>query len=196
MIETLFSHRQPHLHTAHALWYSLLQSGDTAIDATCGNGHDTLILAQILLAPTKGQLLALDIQPEAIAHTKERLSQQLPKEIFTRIQFYQQSHTTFPIMEQESVKLIVYNLGYLPGGDKSFTTVANTTIESLCQATSLLAKGGLITVTCYPGHPAGSLEEQALLAWVTSLPREKWSIHHQRWLHRPHSPTLLSLFHT
>jgi hypothetical protein len=85
----------------------------------------------------------------------------------------------------------VYNLGYLPGGDKQATTSSSTTLESLKAAAALIVAGGAISVTCYPGHPAGKVEEQAVLDYAASLPPAEWSCCHHRWTNRKEAPSLL-----
>jgi SAM-dependent methyltransferase len=192
---SFFAGRQPHIHTAHALWKSAVEQGDMVIDATCGNGHDTLRLAQLVLTTHSGKVVALDIQEEAIKNTKKILEENLGKEIQRRIELHQRSHIEFPeTVEKQTVKLIVYNLGYLPGGDKQVTTRVESTLKSLQNALNLLAPQGLITVTCYPGHPEGKREENAVLSWAAGLEAQKWRIVHQQWLNRLHSPSLLLLY--
>ena len=45
--------------------------GDICIDATMGNGNDTVLLSR--LAGENGRVLAFDIQKQALEHTEERL---------------------------------------------------------------------------------------------------------------------------
>ena len=108
---------QSHLDLAHFYWSQLIHIGDTVIDATCGNGHDTIILGQLALSKEKGRVYAFDIQQEAIESAKNYLSSHFEKDLFGRIDFQIHCHSTFPSsLQAGSVKLIAYNLGYLPGG--------------------------------------------------------------------------------
>jgi hypothetical protein len=183
---------QSHLDLAHAYWQRLVQPGDCVIDATCGNGWDTLALAQCALGPDKGVVYALDLQPEAVAATHSRLQAALDSGRFARVHVLQQSHDHFPAeISQGSVRLIVYNLGYLPGGDKALTTCLETTLASLEQALPLLCSGGCLSLTTYPGHAAGEKEHHALLAFASALDPAVWSCCHHRWLNRNAAPTLL-----
>lgn len=141
-----------HIHTAHALWRAHLKPRDTAIDATCGNGHDALVLA-----PLVGTLLCIDKQPEAIEATKKRLGP-LP-----HVSYQLGSHAELPAI---SPQLIVYNLGYLPGGDKSITTKTESTLVSIRRALEILAPGGMISITCYPGHPEGARETEQVECFI------------------------------
>jgi len=185
---------QSHLDLAHRYWQEIIRPGDHVVDATCGNGHDTLALAKMAITPEKGRVTAIDIQPNAIEATKKLVQTQLSYEITSRIDFVTGCHSflenQFP---RQSIKLIVYNLGYLPGTDKSLTTNVHTTWQSIQEALELIAYGGAISVTCYPGHPEGKLEEDYLIQQVALLDPKEWSCCHHRWLNRRSSPSLLLL---
>jgi ubiquinone/menaquinone biosynthesis C-methylase UbiE len=132
------SYFKSHIDLAHRYWQDIVTFGDIVIDATCGNGHDTLMLAKLALNNDLGNVYALDIQACAIAKTKELLTHELPMDLLPRVHFIEGSHETFPDQIQEkSVKLIVYNLGYLPGGNKSLTTRTSSTLHSLAAAQKL-----------------------------------------------------------
>lgn len=183
---------QSHLDLAHYFWRALLQPGDTCIDATCGNGRDTLMLANLCVASKTGKVIAVDIQQDAIENTQKLLKSNLPDEMFARIQFYHGTHAEFSKeITNESVRLIIYNLGYLPGGNKSLTTRVESTLQSITYALDLIMSGGAISVTCYPGHEEGRREEEALLNYATALNPLNWSCTHQRWLNRKDAPSLL-----
>lgn len=157
------------------------------IDATVGNGHDTLFLAQLLAG--HGQLIGYDIQPAALEQTQKRLETLSPLERGVVI-LKLASHAHF---EAHDVKLIVYNLGYLPGGDKALTTQTNTTLLSLQNGLSILSQDGAISITCYPGHPEGAKEQEALIAFLQELPSNEWTVCHHVWINRPLSPTWILL---
>lgn len=170
---------QSHLDLAHFWWKEIVTEESIVIDATCGNGHDSLFLSEL----NPKHLLGIDIQEEAIAATRERVKE---------IELFQMSHETFPEkIEKESITLIVYNLGYLPGGDKTLMTQTETTLNSLEAATELIQKGGLISVTCYPGHEEGKKEEQAILEWAKDLDPRKWNVCHHTFCNRQEAPSLL-----
>lgn len=183
---------QYHINTAHRLWEEHVRPGDIVIDATCGNGNDTLQLAQLALTAHSGTLYAMDIQLEALEKAQHYLQELISLEEFSRIKFVEGCHSQFPKeIQPDSVKLIVYNLGYLPGGDKSVTTRVESTKRSLLNAMELIQVDGLICVTCYPGHAEGEREQSELIEFVSTLDSQKWECSHQRWLNRPKSPTLL-----
>lgn len=160
---------KPHLDLAFEYWKAWLKPGDTVIDATCGNGKDTLRLAS--LVPV-GRVLALDIQEDAIMQAKKVAS-------LENVYFFHQSHISFPL--SEPVKLIVYNLGYLPFGNKSVTTLSMTTLKSLDAALKSTFWGGAISLTCYPGHPEGLVEQEAIFTFIKTLDPQTWKIAIHRW---------------
>lgn len=184
---------QTPIDLAHAYWQQLLKPGDRVIDATCGNGHDTLFLSRLILKQDSNSgVIALDKQECAVENTRKLLCENLPEEHLKRISFYTQCHSSFPPdLNRESIALLVYNLGYLPGGDKNLTTESPTTIKSLAAALPLIAPGGAISITCYPGHEAGKSEEEALLNFVVALDPKQWSCCFHRWINRRNSPSLL-----
>lgn len=184
---------QSHLDLAHAYWKRLVQPGDLVIDATCGNGQDTLILGQLALGHPNGKVLAMDIQSKAIELTRTYLSEKLG-EGSKQVEFLLGCHSNFPVsVEKESVTLIVYNLGYLPGNNKNLTTLTATTLQSLRAALLLLKPGGAISLTCYPGHAEGAKEQEAILEFAASLSAQEWNCCHHRWLNRKQAPSLLFL---
>lgn len=186
---------QSHLDLAHQYWEKLVCPGDFVIDATCGNGQDTLKLAQLAIGHSHtGKIYACDIQPKAMELTQYYLKSHLTSQQLLHIEFILGCHSQFPAsILSGTIKLIVYNLGYLPGGNKAQTTQIKTTLQSIQQAQQLLQPGGAISLTCYPGHPEGAEEEDQILAYAMALSPQEWSCCHHRWLNRRKSPSLLLL---
>lgn len=186
---------QSHLDLAHAYWKQLLVPGDYVIDATAGNGHDTLFLAQCVLTDNgSGFVTAIDKQSEAVFATKQLLQKHLSAEQYRHISLLQQCHSIFPEqITPQSIKLIVYNLGYLPGGNKAMTTACETTKQSLSHALTLIQPGGAISITCYPGHSEGKKEEELLIEHLSHLDKTEWNCCHHRFLNRQEAPSLLLL---
>lgn len=164
-----------HLLAAHEFWRELLHPEDIVIDATCGNGKDTSILADLV---PNGAVYSIDIQPQAIASAKTVIYQK-------NVIFLLQSHVELPKLTH--VRLVVYNLGYLPKGDKSITTKSHTTLQSIVSAMALIVDDGAICITCYPGHPAGAEELQALQNMTAAL--TSWHVSWQQWYEK--GPALL-----
>ena len=151
------------IHKSHAIWEGVLSPGDHVIDATCGNGHDTLFLAKCVDLERGGKVFAFDIQEKALLATRNRLKAHFSEKIADKSVFFlKQCHSTFPYMERE-IKLIAYNLGYLPGGgDKTLTTCVPTTLKSLASALNMICFKGILSVMCYPGHSEGKRELKAV----------------------------------
>jgi hypothetical protein len=164
-----------HLQMAHHLWKKLLLPSDNVIDATSGNGKDSLFLASLL---SSGKLFCYDIQEKAIESTKLLLETHLIN--FDKITLVHGSHELFSeVPPSLPIKLITYNLGYLPKGDKSITTKKDSTIRSIKLATKLIIPTGAISITCYSGHEEGKIEEEAVYSFVSSLDKQRFtsSIH-------------------
>ncbi len=181
---------QSHIDLAHFYWKQILKEGDTAIDATCGNGHDTFFLASLGVLD---RLYSIDLQKKALEKTEERLLA-LTSDKRSRIELINGSHESFPVsIVPDSVKLIVYNLGFLPGGDKELTTEVESTLKSIEKSLTLLTRGGLLSITCYSGHPEGAQEEKALIDKLSSLHPSAWSYSHTFWKNRNAAPSLILL---
>lgn len=174
---------------AHSYWQRLVKEGDLVIDATCGNGRDTLFLAA--LVGEKGSLVGLDIQEKALERTRQLLEENLPQSQLKNIRLFLQSHATPPPGVDGKVKLIAYNLGYLPGGSKNLTTQTSSTLESVNNYLNLLLPRGALSIVCYPGHPEGAGEERALLEELGKLPSADWAVCVHRWLNRASAPSLI-----
>lgn len=171
---------------AHLLIRHHLKPSDLAIDATCGNGQDTLFMASLI---PEGKLYALDIQPEALARTQEKLREAA---LDNRVELFHQSHETFPeSILKGSVKLIVYNLGYLPGGDRRLTTQTDTTLKSLEAALPLLTDDGALSIMLYPGHAEGAKEAESVTEWAKNLPSYAYVVQRMTRLNRNLAPELL-----
>ena len=148
---------------AHREVEAVLRPGDLAIDATAGNGHDTVFLAERV--GDTGKVLAFDVQAEAIAAARARVA-----DLAGRVDFIHGSHVELSEHAAPgSVAAVMFNLGYLPGADHSLITKVAETIPALLAASSLLSAGGLITIVCYPGHPGGEEEMRAVIEWASNL---------------------------
>jgi hypothetical protein len=159
---------------SHALLAPRLHPGDVVVDATMGNGHDTLFLAQHVLPG--GRVFAFDVQAEAVEQTAEKISN-LNSHIPNEVSLIHAGHETFPAHLPAEFKgkvwAFMFNLGWLPGANTKGTfTQTGTTLEALRLAADWLAEWGLITVVCYPGHDGGDTEALAVEAWATGLSPE------------------------
>src|SRR5690554_5879880 len=127
---------------SHYLVQKVLKPGDHAIDATAGNGNDTLFLAKTVMET--GQVYAFDIQEQALEITENLLK---ANKIFTGVQLIKAGHENMESIISSKVKAVMFNLGYLPGGDHRVITQPKTTLAGIRQAFNLLERGGIITIT-------------------------------------------------
>ena len=154
---------------AHRFASSALEPGDHCIDATVGNGYDTAFLAEII--GDGGKVLGLDIQEAAIDRTRERLEE---CDLLSRVILEQKNHQEIQLsvrtLDWPAVRLIMFNLGYLPGSDKSIITQRSTTISALNSCLELLSVKGALSIVAYRGHPGGFDEYLAVQQWMNELP--------------------------
>ncbi len=148
---------------AHERWRAVLRPGDAAVDATVGNGHDTLFLAK-LVGPA-GRAIGFDTQPDALFAARQRLDDAG----FLDARLYFDDHRKIAMFVDFPVRVVCFNLGYLPGGDKTVTTRRESTIPAIAAAATILAPGGLLTVIGYRGHPGGAEEADAVRETLKSM---------------------------
>jgi len=140
-----------------------VKPGETVVDATAGNGNDTLFLAE--LVGENGRVFAFDIQQAALVATETRLG-----ELNDRVKLILDSHANVDQYVTKPIGGAMFNLGYLPyAEDLSIITKPDTTIEAIDKLLGMLKKGGMITISVYDGHEGGAEERDALLAYVKSL---------------------------
>jgi SAM-dependent methyltransferase len=149
---------------SHLLLSNFVRDGQHAVDATCGNGHDTLLLAR--LVGESGHAWGFDIQQQALAETGRRLAD---AGLDNRVTLLHTGHEELAQHVAVPVQAVLFNLGYLPGGDRSIITRPETTLNALEQGLQLLAPGGVVMVTVYPGHNGGSDEQATVEAWAAGL---------------------------
>lgn len=150
-----------------------------AADMTVGAGNDSLYI----LENTKVErLYGFDIQKEAEIKAKKLIGEDL------RFIFNLASHDQIENYVKENLDLAIYNLGYLPGGNKEITTKYQTTLESLEKTLDLLNKGGMIILTIYPGHPAGKVESEELEKFLAKINPKKYAVMKLSYQNRPKNP--------
>ena len=163
------------VNIAHNLLKNKLLLGDIAIDATVGNGYDSLFLVE-QVSPC-GLVFGFDIQKTAIESTKNKIQQTRYPECLKLIHA---SHAdmiiNIPLKYHGDISVIIFNLGYLPGGDKSVITNTNSTLIALNNTRQLLAVDGIITVMAYPGHSGGDLEAEQVKNWCNQLDKVQFKV--------------------
>lgn len=154
---------------AMALTLTYVGKGDIAVDATCGGGHDTVSLAKAV--GKEGRVYAFDIQKKALLMTEARLR----SHGISNVSLIRQSFVSMNShLAENSAAAVVFNLGYLPGGDHSITTTAETTVEGLEAALRVIRPGGIVTIVMYDGHEAGAEEKKSVLEWAQSLDQSRY----------------------
>jgi predicted methyltransferase len=150
---------------SHLVMRRFVRRGDYVVDATCGNGYDTLLLAE--LVGSDGRVWAFDIQQKALDATAVRLAE---AGMSASVELVHSGHETMAIQCAGPVSAVVFNLGYLPGGDRTIVTRPDSTLISLEQSLGLLEPGGVVIITLYPGHEGGQQESTALETRLVQLP--------------------------
>ncbi|MET0025877.1 MAG: class I SAM-dependent methyltransferase [Sedimenticola sp.] len=153
---------------------SLLRAGDCAIDATAGNGHDTLFLSRAV--GESGHVIGFDIQASAIESTQLRLSEnRAPSKVTLILDSHDNMSKHIPETCRSRIRAIVFNLGYLPGSDKKIITRTEETLPAIEQALDLLKPGGLLSIMAYPGHSGGREETDRVIDLICSLEMKVFS---------------------
>ena len=154
-----------------------IRKGDCVVDATMGNGKDTLFLCE--LVGETGHVYAFDVQEEAVARTGERVKE---AGFEARTTLLLAGHETMAQHVKAPVQAVMFNLGWLPGAQHIVTTKTNTTLAAVRAAEELIAPGGIVTVCVYPGHEEGTKELSALLEYAASLDVRRFNVAHHRFL--------------
>lgn len=162
-------------HLAADYMRRTLREGDTAVDATMGNGKDTLFLAE-LVGPS-GHVHAFDVQKEAVERTRERVEE---AGFAQRVTLHLAGHETMKAHVPQGLRAVMFNLGWLPGAEHAVTTLTETTLAAAQAACELIAPGGIVTICVYPGHEEGRRELSALDQWAASLSVRTYNVlrHH------------------
>ncbi|MBJ6750378.1 tRNA (mnm(5)s(2)U34)-methyltransferase [Geomonas anaerohicana] len=173
---------------SHYFLRERVRPGDTVLDATCGNGLDTLLLAQ--LVGEEGTVWAFDVQPRAIAATRELLEREGR---LAQARLVEAGHERVAEFVPHGITAAAFNLGYLPGGDTTLITDPGNTVSALEQTAQLLAPGGIITIALYTGHAGGPEEAAAVEGWAAALHPGRCNVWRHRQLNRPDTAPYLVL---
>jgi len=150
------------LEKAHECVRSVVSVGDVVVDATIGNGHDTLFLAECV--GDSGKVIGFDVQQAALDSTRARL---LDAGVSSQcFELCLASHARMREFVDAEVSAVMFNLGYFPGADKEVITKTESTLAALDQAMELLGARGVLSVMCYPGHAGGDTEARAVGQWM------------------------------
>lgn len=169
----------------HHFLKDYIRENDCCIDATAGNGNDTEFLCR--MAGPKGKVYAFDIQKEAIVNTRQRLEQSGLSE---RAVLICGGHERMQEYVKEEIAVIMFNFGYLPGGDHRVATRAETSLTAVRQGLELLKVGGVMNLCIYSGGDTGYEERDVLLEFVKELDAKKWLVIVSSYYNRKNDPPL------
>lgn len=176
-----------HVSQIHkVLLQASLQKDDVVVDATLGNGFDALTLLE--LVGSNGYLYGFDIQQEAIDATKLKLS----NAGYENMSLILENHSRMSEhLKDCQIRGVVFNLGYLPKGEKAVTTLWETTQTAISQAMELIMEEGFISVMTYPGHETGQIEDEHLNNWLEALPQKKFQVSKMEFINQQNNPPRL-----
>lgn len=162
-------------------------AGDCVVDATCGNGYDTVFLSQ--LVGDSGRVFAFDVQKEAIDATDQRL-----KEVgIGYVDLILDGHENVKQYVDSEIAAAIFNLGYLPGSDQTITTSGETTWAAVVDLLPLLKVGGLIILVIYHGHKAGKIERDQIERLIETLDVGATSVLKYEFLNKVSAPYMIAI---
>lgn len=174
---------------SHHLLEKSITEGECVIDATCGNGNDTLFLSK--LVGDSGRVYAFDIQEQAINNSKNLLNENGK----TNVTFIQDNHANLNkyIAEhgEKEIGAAIFNLGYLPRSDKEIITKGDSSIKAINSILSLLKKDGLIVLVVYHGHEGGAEEKEMILKHVIQLDQKDYSVLQYGFINQKNKPPFI-----
>lgn len=177
------------INYSHYLLGEAIHKGDTVIDATCGNGHDTIFLSK--LVGDTGHVFGFDIQDTAVNNTKDRLT----KNQLSNTTIIKDSHSNFinHISVDKLTRLggAVFNLGYLPGSDKSIITKSESTILAIEGILSHMKQNGIVVLVVYHGHKGGDTEKEQLLRYTRLLDQKQFHVLYYGFINQKNDPPFI-----
>ncbi|WP_050181085.1 tRNA (mnm(5)s(2)U34)-methyltransferase [Domibacillus robiginosus] len=160
------------------------------VDATAGNGHDTVFLAGV--AGENGHVFAFDVQEQAIYNTRDRVEK---AGLLNRVSLFHAGHeqvqNKVPNHYHGQINAAIFNLGYLPKGDKSIITKPDTTIEAIRQLFHILKPGGLIVLVIYHGHAGGADERNAVVEFAAGLDQQQAHVMQYGFINQVNTPPFI-----
>lgn len=174
------------LHQSHDFINKAVRSGDVVIDATAGNGNDTLFLAD--LVGTGGKVYSFDIQDCAIENTRKKLEF---SRLQDRVELIKDGHQSMNLYVKEKVKAVMFNLGYLPGGNHSIGTCGHTTVTALEKSMELLDEKGVISIVVYYGGDSGVKEKEQIMHYISRIDFRKFAVMKTEFVNQINCPPIL-----
>jgi len=174
------------LTQSHQYIERFVEQGDIVIDATCGNGNDTIFLAK--LVGQKGRVFSFDIQKIALERTEKKLKN---LGLTDRVELINDGHENLDKYIKSNIKAVMFNLGYLPRGDHNFATKAETTIAAIEKSLVNLVTGGIISIVVYHGGDSGFEEKDKVLKHLEKLDAKQYCVMKTEFVNQPNCPPIL-----
>ena len=166
----------------------IVQKGDIVIDATMGNGYDTIYLGN--LVGENGKVYAFDVQEEAIKSTKKKVERD---NMTDRVELILDGHQNLDKYVKEEVSCVVFNLGYLPRAKHVVITKPDTTLEAIKKSLKLLKPNGIISIAAYIGHEGGLEEKNYICEYLDNLNQNEFNVLHMQFTNQINNPPKLIL---
>ena len=170
------------IELSHDFLSQVLDKNSIAIDATMGNGNDTVFLSHLAK-----KVYAFDVQEQALIKTREKLEQLNIK----NVQLILDGHQTINRYVTEPIRAAIFNLGYLPSADKSVITQPATTLTAIKKILERLEIGGRLAIMVYYGHEGGDKEKDAVLNFVKELDQQHFTVMLYQPLNQINTPPFL-----
>lgn len=171
------------LSQAQAFVKDRVHEGETVVDATVGNGVDTLFLMRVV--GVKGRVYGFDVQAAALDAAHQRIATEPAAGSVTfTLRSHEEMEAVIPPPFHGTAGAVMFNLGFLPGAEAAVITRTESTLPALDAALRLLRSGGIVTVIVYPGHEGGDVEADAVAAWAAALPKEAYQVLTYRFTNR------------
>lgn len=171
---------------AQLLLSEKVKRADFLLDATAGNGFDTLFLTET--SKETARIWAFDIQEEAVATARQLLEENGRAD---KVHFVLDCHSRIARYIPGAIDAAMFNLGYLPKSNHTVKTSPATTVAALEQTCACLAAGGLISVVAYPGHAGGQAEYKAVTDFLANLPPGDFAVGCWSMLNQANCPPVL-----
>ncbi|AOY77249.1 class I SAM-dependent methyltransferase [Clostridium formicaceticum] len=168
-----------------------MHRGGTVIDATMGNGYDTVFLYN--LVGDCGKVYAFDIQEAALENTRQALKKENISIDHKNIQLIHDGHENIEKYVKEPIDGAMFNLGYLPCSDKNIVTKPQTTLQAVNAVLNLLKRGGILSIVLYYGHAGGIEEKNTILEYMKQLEAKKYLVMECSYINQENDPPIILL---
>ncbi|SFJ16526.1 Putative rRNA methylase [Terrisporobacter glycolicus] len=166
----------------------IIEKGHVVIDATMGNGYDTVYLGN--LVGETGKVYAFDVQEEALTSTRKKVVRDNMED---RIELIHDGHENLDKYVKEEVSCVVFNLGYLPRAKHMVITKPDTTLEAIKKSLEILKPNGIISIAAYIGHEGGLDEKNYICEYLDNLDQKQYNVLHMEFTNQINNPPQLIL---